>query len=452
VIDIKDILRAPMLASLLVAGLLLTLLGDSMAIGQVSGRIGQETIYFTKVERVRSHRYDFQLKLPYNLTDTATLNFDGRARYDLALMDHKLAPQRNLSSKVRDNEILDLQLRKLYLDWLTNAFVLKLGRQLVDWIDALVPNVANFTNALDLRQGGFGTIEEVLVPVDALLINHQFFKFGSVDWLLVFNNPRHILPKQKNGYGYYETLEKSFGTSNITFVDDSETYQHSEFEYGARFLATVKSVDVTLMSYAGHQRMPIYEALPSLPTNPLELRLRKLYPRTQVYGLSTAYSKEALVTRLMVYYEPRRDAEFTRFDQTTGAQYRDYIQATRYGLGLDYVFSRHLKAYTESWLLSDNTYGKNYPTDSYHVKNRKLSQVYTLRLTNETLSDAIFSVDTTYTVPEISWAISPSIEWNMTASWKTTIGARFIKSLHTQSRFEVLKESSHAYGKIDFYF
>lgn len=398
----------------------LALLASSHAFAEasLSGRFGNYTSYFTEAERVRHNRYELHLLQTATITPTLSSTIEGRFRFDGALYPG-IGTYKELSRSVRDDEMAEAAARQIYVDYLSDVFGLKLGLQQIDWVESLSPRTSDIMTPLDLRHGGNGTAKDIIEPVFALSLNHAA-PFGSFEWLFIPEGKHHRLPHGPNGYGYYESLIADDQVEDITVTTEERKKHISESEGGLRYLMRFDSIEATLLGFHGHQRYPALRVDP-LDASGIRRNITETYPQANVFGASLAYGGEALVARLNVYHEPKRQPGVfverspvvTITPAETITSFVDnrslYERRTKYGVGLDYVFSKDLKIYSEHFMTQSEFFydGDDDAFEAPLKDKRQQRFVNSVRLTNESIDNLFLSLDATVVGPEKGRSFNP---------------------------------------------
>lgn len=413
---------------------------SAQAENSLSGRIGNYSAYFFDDQRLRHHRYEFHLKQTATLSPRLLTVVSGRARADLALAPNDWAPRNYFPASVQDDEYLEAEPREVYADYLSDIARVKVGLQQIDWVESLAPFLADLLTPQDLRHGGFGDADQVIVPVMALNANHKLGG-GSIDWLVIPFPSSSRIPNGENGYGYLPFIERQVAPSTALITEEKIPHRVNEIEFGARYMMSLGGVDLTFLAFRGHQRTP---ALTITPTGVGQVSVVQSYPRLVTLGISSSYSDEAWVARLFAYVEPTRAPRaFVQSPGAVGVTARRF----RIGTGFDYVFSSDLKVYSEFLITREDE-----SNDDGSGRTTKHDYIATLRLTNESFNATTLSLNMTVTFPEVSYVINPDATWGYRKAFRFSVGGRFIRSESPTSDFEVLKSVSQVYGSVAYLF
>jgi hypothetical protein len=426
----------------------------------LTGSLGQSSVYFYNQKRLRHQLYTLNLEQKTVITPRLNGIVKGRFSYDAALessMPTAPGPQKDLPKEVRRDEMLEGSARAIYLDYLGDSSRVQAGLITFDWIDALSPLISGIITPLDLRRGGFGDQEDLILPVPAVAMNHGFFG-GALDWVVVLGPKTHRLPRGENGYGIFSQI---YGAPDnpAPFAEDIPSHV-KESEFGLRYLASLDSLELTLLAYHGHERFPVARLTPVSAT---AYTAKMTYPRVNTYGFTAAYSKEAWVSRFMTYYQPHKVPILTIDPAPTlppaPADDEDakdpYEKSLRLGLGFDFVFSKHLKLYSEHFITrrqSIKTESKVVDASDTDGKDTHDSQLTSLRLTNETFNKLLLSIDVTVVGPRSAQLYSPKIVYSMSDNTSVELGGRVINSQSRRSEFEPLKKSTQIYLNLTRFF
>ena len=413
----------------------------------LDGHISNYNNYFLNNHQIQQNRYELHLKQIAKMGDLSTV-VAGRFRADAALADHKAAVRRDADRDVRRDEGTESELRQAYLDYLLGPMRLKFGRQLVDWVDSLTPYASDVITPMDVRHGGFGTTEQVLVPVDAISVSHPA-PGGQLEWMAVANPRPHRLPKGPNGFGYYEAIQKLFGGKDVTVNDEGISRQANEMEGGARYVAYALGLDLSLVAWHGHERLPILKVSSQTTT---AVELQQTYAQVNTYGGSLTFSVDAFVGRALMFFEPRRRLQsFNPAINNPKSEVELYGQRSRYGVGIDATFSKHFKFYSESWANQVRTIENAEVADpaQEHVKT---DYTFALRGTNETFTDFLLTAEAVISSPKHSSIWTPSVQWTATTNSRISVGWRMISSDNPGSSYESMKDADQVWTSLEYYF
>ena len=451
------------------------------------GRVSQTARFFLTDERLRHQITEISLRQVADVREGVTTVIEGRFRYDSALFPAPTVPLRHYSKEVRNDEGFEADSRQVYLDWLTDNWAIKAGRIQFDWMDSLSPRTSDAVTALDLRFGGFDNASQIIEPVEALSANTSL-GFGSIEFMVVPRAKHHRLPKGENGYGYVERVNGLLdgvgrvlaasgvrGSIRPALVSSQIPVDTSEVEFGGRFLASAKGIDFSAFAWHGHQRTPsleltILEGEGSVAQSQLwDLHATEQYPRMNSYGAFASYGAEASVFRLFSLYEPGRAPGILVEDElaaflTVGsldpsrlfggrAYRREAVEdRLRGGSGFDYVFSKHLKVYSEGYMTFSRVTGR--ALGGAGTQDLVKDHTATVRLTNESFEDLFISCDATITGPKRSWLVNPDVtlEWRGAETskntWKLSFGGWFVQSESDQSALSILREARQVYMRL----
>jgi hypothetical protein len=406
----------------------------------LTGEVRNDTVYFLETERIRHHRYGLMLRQTTPLTARLQTVVEGRLRFDAALHPSSEAPQGDLPRPVRDDELDEAEFRDLYADWLGDAARVKVGWQRFDWFDTLTPLNSGLVTPLDLRHGGFGNADDLIVPQLAVAANHPVplgtGALGSWEWVVARFEP-HRLAAGDNGYDATERTEGLAALSASHPVDSGR-----EAELGWRWLSSVGSLELTGMAYHGHERLPHARLAPvvgptGVPTG--AVTGESGYPRVNTYGLFATYADDAWVARTSLVAQPRRDLEVV----VAGPEEPGHERLVRLGTGFDYVQSKHLKVYSEQFYTRrdfvDLPEASSSDDQDDHLDDLALS----LRLVNESFQDVKITVDGAWYAPRRAGYFGPEVETTLGGVWKVSGGARLVRSFDERSPLETTKEASH---------
>jgi hypothetical protein len=424
--------------------LLFALLGGSARAtdSTLDGKIENFTSYFFDNGRLRHYRYDLTLTETSHLSDHLLTVVQGRLRSEIMMTNEPWAVGSRYSQAVRNDEQFEAEGRQVYIDYLNSQVRIRAGLQLIDWVESLTPFASDILTPYDLRWGGQGPTDEILIPVWALSANHKFLH-GNLEYMAVFLPQSSRFPVGDNGYGYYPYLGSLFAPAGSVISTQPIPQTLQETEFGARYMLNVGGLDLTFLGFYGHERTP---SLLVQPVNPTTLSITQIFPRVFTMGTMMAYSQDAWVGRLMAFVEPNRTPK------VVGALTDPTETRLRVGGGFDYVASRHFKLYSE--LLGTFTQAPQIsitglPTQSYEDPSDVIA---TIRMTNETFHNVTLSLTTSLTGPAFSYMVSPEIAYTASRACKLALGARLLGSNSIKADFDSLKDTSAAYFTLEYVF
>lgn len=423
--------------------------GESSA--SMEGRIGNDTVYFLNPQKVMHHSYHLMVKQKAKINEKISTNLSGRFFFDAALAgldDHPFVYRHDVDERVRIDEKSESSLREASVDFTFPIGHVRIGRQLVDWIDSITPYASDILTPIDFRQGGFGPADQVIRPLDAMLVSVTV-PGGSLEGIAVAHPLGHQLPKGPNGYGFYEPLEQRFADNrDLRIKDDGIPQTRSQTEAGGRYVGYWGGTDVMFLAFHGHMRTPLIQAANTSD----DFDLKTNYPMLNTYGASASWSWNAVVFRMLSFYEPNRQLQSYR-GRLISTHDAAELMAKRYrhGLGFDFVLNEHFKLYSETWanqvISSDEA--RNLDPSIEHVRTD-----YTIssRITNESISKFLLTIESVISTPKHSSIFSPSATLTIGDSAKLTAGWRMISSDNPGAPYEALKDADQAYGSLDWYF
>lgn len=462
-----------------------------LADADVQVRAAESARYFLEDKKIRHVITELGIRHSMEATDGVSTVLDARLIYDAALFSGPFGTVRDYGPEVRGDEGFAAEIRNAYLDILTETVAIKAGRFAFDWMESLSPRTSDAVTPLDLRFGGFDSGSSLIEPVDAVSANTSF-GFASVEVMFLPFGRHHRLAKAANGYGYVERVTNMLGglreilsSSGVSgeiypsfkrgdVPDDIKTS-----ELGIRALTSVDGVDISAFAWRGHQRSPNLTfslGQSALSTNQVlayDLSAAETFPELNSYGVFGSWAGDASVVRLFGLSEPNRVPAVTVDDELSGVMvisgagtaydpamvlgdraYRVGAKEARqrWGLGFDYVFSKHLKLYSEAF--QTHSYISGQKVAGAEVRDQFKDHAVTVRLTNETLSDVFISCDATLTGPARSWLVHPeiAIDWRDDESsggvWKLAVGGWLVQSESNKSSFAMLRDARQVYVKL----
>ncbi len=405
----------------------------------------QFSSYFLEDKKIRHHRYELFLAqkteiIPYRFSSI----IEGRGRVDFALFNDSNAPRRNeYDARVVSDEKQEGEFRQFYFDYLGDTLQIKSGIRQIDWMETLITNAQVTTTPLDLRHGGMGDSGDLIEPQLLLSVSHGLFD-GNLEWLIIPEPKSHKLPKGENGYGYVKKFQQSFYPLRPVIIEEKIGTNPDAFEFGSKYSLLIESWEWNVMAYHGHRKLPSYEIL-SMST--FDVFLREYYSEQNTFSTGFSYSTEDAIMRMNVLlqpsYDPTLQPEKAGFNNPKSKE-----QLIRFGFGLDYVVSKHFKIYSEQFFSrTDFSHQENWT-----AKNDEYPQIdysANVRLTNETWDDVLLQLDSSLSKPKDGYYLSPSLKWEMNGNFRLTLGGRFFESQDEKSPYDVMKNSSQIFAKID---
>jgi hypothetical protein len=413
---------------------------------EIRGKLGNYSAYFLDEHKLRHQRLELSVTQKAKIGYRITTVFEGRGRMDFAIFDDKFAPYSDIDPRVRADEMSEFESRQLYFGYIGDSFTLSVGQQRIDWVESLSTNSNEMMTPLDLRHGGFGNSADVIVPVTAIKFNHKLFD-TSIEWLLMPFANHSRLPQGNNRYGFYQYLEDRAGRYEIALSEQKPDKNINQAEIGTRILGNYGHLQWTLFAMRAHQRTPVIEN--SLDESKRIANTTMTYPLLNTYGLFMNLSDDSYVLRLNVIMQPkRRPALLDIFEDEVNDVYHERFKL---GLGYDYVFNKHFKIY------SDHFIQRTFKTGNvdYFAKNEEMAVSdfsHNIRFTNESLPDVVFNLDISLMWPEEAQVYYPNVTVNFWDHYEAELGLRRIISKDEESKLEILKNSSHLYASLFYYF
>jgi hypothetical protein len=397
----------------------------------LQGQLANRSAWWLSDGSLRHHRYELELKHVSTVSRRLSTVLEGRARAETASL--------GFSGSVREEEEWEIQGRQAYLDYLDRNLRVRAGLQPVDWVESLSPAGNDVFVARDLRYGILGSNRDTLLPQLAADLNHQFLG-GNLEWLLVPAATRSRLPKEENGYGFFETIRRRIAPLTASFTVAETPIALSEVEAGVRYSRSLGDVEASAFLFRGHQRTPSIRLSPSAGV------VEVSFPSTWSMGLFASYAEDAWVARGLFYAEPDRGPRFA----VAGPEVLEAGETLlRGGAGFDYLFSKHLKLYTELTLSRWSGYQRTLLGES---RTTAVDTALSVRLTNETLRHWLFSVDALVAAPRTSFYLTPQATWDVRPYLSVSFGAVWVKSYSKESLLESLGETSQVFVLLRYLF
>lgn len=410
----------------------------------LSGSLTHFSALFLEPTAFRHHRYELNARQVTKFSRRFHWVIEGRLRADLA---YQWSPANSYAASVKRDEEVEFQVRQAYLDFLGSQLGFRLGWQQIQWVETLSIFANDFLTPLDLRYGGFGSLKSIIEPQFSFSLNHPF-PGGSLEWMIVPLPRTTRLPAGENGYGYYDLVARLFQPQAATLFIESIPMRLEESEAGVRYLANFGGLDLTLLGFYGHQKLPALTADLAATAS-----VRQSYPRVATFGTFLAYSADAWVGRALLLLEPRRGITAPSLSLATASGAADvWDRRIRVGLGFDYVFSNDLKVYSEILRTDLLTYATSAAGAATAQIGAYSDFIATLRLTNESFRDIVFELTATASLPKVSYLLSPAVVVTLGRHSKFTLGAHLVHSDALQSLFEPIRSASQAYFLFEYFF
>ena len=193
--------------------------------GNINIKTGYRLNHDSPLPGFTDHRGLFDLKgeidieFGYKIFSSYDFFVSGSAFYNLA---YELNNRNHYTNKFLDDNEKDLELDKLFIRGsLTNAFDIKLGRQVVVWGKSDNIRVTDILNPLDLREPGMTDIEDLRLPVFMTRLDYYFFNL-SLSGFLIHEHRSHKMPVFGSSYFY---LPNSLPED----TDPSDRIENTEF-------------------------------------------------------------------------------------------------------------------------------------------------------------------------------------------------------------------------------
>ena len=408
------------------------------------GRLRNFDTWMLSADTLRQNRYEIHLTQKSPISRYLTTLIEGRFRFDAGLLDRSWVAYNWVSNAVRSDEMVEASLRQFYLDDLEDwGLRLKVGLQRFDWIEAITPLASTLLTPLDLRHGAVNTYDQVIIPLWCLDTNVRLFG-GTFEALVAPLPEPDRLPVGNNGFGLYSFLQSLASPLPAAVTNNPIPVTLGETEFGARYFWTWGEYDFTLMGYHGHQRFPSVTITPGLTQANIDLT----YPQVNTYGIFSSYSEGSWVGRAFFLLQPQLGSRVT-VNPLPPATVSSEDRFWRIGLGADYAASRAFKLYSET-LLSEYTTTLN--TNGQISHSSEGDAIVTVRATNETLRNVLWSLTSTVTANHFSYLVTPEMLWTFADNYKLTVGGRLVGANSTLADFAALQRTSLLYVIFEYAF
>jgi len=192
--------------------------------------------------------------------------------------------EEKLFSESRDELYVDDEywqlLKELHVTWAPGDFLFRVGKQIVSWGEMDFLRIMDQINPIDDRRG-FSDVEFETTVIPSWLLRAEYWQQVSTSWLeevglqFVFNPNADFIPNQDLTAGNAAAgiwsaaylldnpvFPFGLGTPKMyvgplsEFIEEPETWDADEFEYGVRLSAMIRGSILTMNGFYGRENSP----------------------------------------------------------------------------------------------------------------------------------------------------------------------------------------------------
>jgi hypothetical protein len=334
------------------------------------------------------------------------------------------------------NEKSDLELREGYVDYLSDYWDMRLGRQIITWgIGDLIFINDVFPKDYEAFFSG-RPMEYLKKGVDGVKIGTYPSFVSMVLVIIPFFEP-NIYPQNKR-FWMFDPMPEI-----INRQEEKPTINIENIEIALRVYRDIAEIDTSLYFYRGFFRKPFM--LPDSLSTPTRITL--FYPELSIYGASLqGKALGGIISIEGGYYDSRQDKKGTdpmipnsSLRLLLGYQrqiWEDFTTAIQY-------YIKYMRDYQE--------YKNNLPTG--FPLEKKLQDLFTLRLTHlfmhQTLKLSFFSL---WSLSDGDYMFIPEIKYNFTDNIWASVGANIFGGGEVWNQFGQLRKNDNIYSMIRYEF
>ncbi len=334
------------------------------------------------------------------------------------------------------SEESELELRESYLDYLSDNWDLRLGRQVITWgLGDLIFINDVFPKDYEAFFSG-RPMEYLKKGIDGIKIG-IYPSFASAELVIIPFFEPNVHPNNKR-FWMYDPMP-----TVINRREQEPTTNMENTEIALRLYRDIAGFDASLYFYRGFYRQP--SMLPDSLTAPTKIKL--FYPELSVYGASLqGRALDGIVSFEGGYYDSRQDRK--------GTDLMIPNKSTRFLIGYQRQlwedFTASMQYYTV-YMYDYNQYKINLP--SGFPKEKRLQDLLTLRLTHlfmhQTLRLSFFSF---WSLSDGDYMFIPEVKYNFSDNIWTAIGANVFGGGETWNQFGQLDNNDNIYLQLRYEF
>lgn len=334
------------------------------------------------------------------------------------------------------SEESELELRESYLDYLSDNWDLRLGRQVITWgLGDLIFINDVFPKDYEAFFSG-RPMEYLKKGIDGIKIG-IYPSFASAELVIIPFFEPNVHPNNKR-FWMYDPMP-----TVINRREQEPTTNMENTEIALRLYRDIAGFDASLYFYRGFYRQP--SMLPDSLTAPTKIKL--FYPELSVYGASLqGRALDGIVSFEGGYYDSRQDRKGT--DPMIPNKSTRFLIGYQRQLWED--FTAGMQYYTV-YMYDYNQYKINLP--SGFPKEKRLQDLLTLRLTHlfmhQTLRLSFFSF---WSLSDGDYMFIPEVKYNFSDNIWTAIGANVFGGGETWNQFGQLDNNDNIYLQLRYEF
>jgi len=240
----------------------------------------------------------------YRINRNHKVRASGLASYDAA---YGMTAKDQPCGQSLDDEILDIELRDLYIDsTLNDIFSIKAGRQIIAWGDSNFAKITDVVNPRDKTSPGLIELEDSRLPVASLRLSAQYGSL-SLDGVSIHEHPGSKISGLGSDFDYYASLRES----NI-WIREKNTPDAGFKETSFAFKATrsFNGGDISLVAANTFDDLPVlsYQGISSRGI----LMFTPEYKRFSTMGISASMARDSALFKVEAAF--RKDRAVQRND------------------------------------------------------------------------------------------------------------------------------------------
>jgi len=330
----------------------------------LSGYLKNETAYrFREPRSITKIRNIIYLNSNPSLTDNLDLNATAWAYYDHAYdffnyetisaryernSDEPIAFIENLDQE-RDSEVVAL--RELYLDYSSESYDLRVGKQYVVWGVLEGIRVVDEINPMDFRELILPDLLDYRIPLWTIKLDY-YTDYGDVEFLMIPDLKFH---KPAPAGSEWELLQAVPNTRS----PESWTFENSE--YGAKYETNLWDTDLSFSYFYTWDDYPvIFRTVKIAASSTEEPEFFPAYTRISIWGMTAVHQVgDYILKGELAYVEDKffglsntADENNDDYVDTNGEVQKDHV---RWGLGADtVVLGWDLAVGAMQWIVLDH--------------------------------------------------------------------------------------------------
>lgn len=234
----------------------------------------------------------------YRINRNHKFRASGLASYDAA---YDMTAKDQPGGQSLDDEILDLELRDLYIDsTLSDIFSLKAGRQIIAWGDSNFAKITDVVNPRDNTSPGLIELEDSRLPVASLRLSAQYGSL-SLDGVSIHEHPGSKISGLGSDFDYYAPLRQP----NI-WIREKNTPDAGFNETSFAFKATrsFNGGDISLVAANTFDDLPVLSYQGITPRG--ILMFTPEYERFSTLGISASMAQDSALFKVEAAFRKNR--------------------------------------------------------------------------------------------------------------------------------------------------